>query len=260
MVLSSESEPFSGLRFASMGARPPGKPMPMLVNILLAMGKRCVRERAEHPCAEAVCLGGALAARLATLPDTPHRSLLMSMSWPRRAASSMAGSWLRRYSSRPRPCPGSPSTTCHPARRVVTERGFPVAVASSATATFFVASGIAGDCGRLVERIDARAVIAASASIGALTLATAGQLSELWQLYLSTWCLGFLQRCLRARAVTTVVARWFNVRRALAFSIASTGLSFGGIWWRRWWRWQSSGWASRSGALARARNVGVSCR
>jgi len=54
--------------------------MPMLVNILLADGKRCVRERAEHPCAEAVCLGGALAARLATLPDTPHRSLLMSMS------------------------------------------------------------------------------------------------------------------------------------------------------------------------------------
>jgi predicted MFS family arabinose efflux permease len=29
--------------------------------------------------------------------------------------------------------------------------------------------------------------------------------------------------------VTTLVARWFSARRALAFSIASTGLSFGGI-------------------------------
>ena len=29
--------------------------------------------------------------------------------------------------------------------------------------------------------------------------------------------------------LTTLVARWFNARRALAFSIAATGLSFGGI-------------------------------
>jgi NADPH-dependent 2,4-dienoyl-CoA reductase/sulfur reductase-like enzyme len=43
----------------------------------------------------------------------------------------------------------------------VAERGFPVSLASSATATFFIASGIGGViAGRLVERIDARFVIA----------------------------------------------------------------------------------------------------
>src|SRR5688572_23968202 len=66
----------------------------------------------------------------------------------------------------------------------VAEQGFPVSLASSATALFFVAGGIGGMiAGRLVDRIDARAVIVVAASIGALTLATAGLLSELWQLY-----------------------------------------------------------------------------
>ena len=43
----------------------------------------------------------------------------------------------------------------------VAEQGFPVGLASSATATFFVAGGIGGMiAGRLVDRIDARVVIA----------------------------------------------------------------------------------------------------
>src|SRR6476620_5778945 len=54
----------------------------------------------------------------------------------------------------------------------VAERGFPVSLASSATATFFIASGIGGVIsGRLVERIDARFVIATGATVGALALA-----------------------------------------------------------------------------------------
>src|SRR5262249_60824757 len=66
----------------------------------------------------------------------------------------------------------------------VAERGFPVALASSATATFFIASGIGGAiAGRLVERIDARIVIATSAAAGALALASVGVLSDVWQLY-----------------------------------------------------------------------------
>ena len=57
----------------------------------------------------------------------------------------------------------------------VAEQGFPVGLASSATATFFTAGSIGGViAGRLVDRIDARIVIATGASIGALTLATAG--------------------------------------------------------------------------------------
>jgi MFS family permease len=112
----------------------------------------------------------------------------------------------------------------------VAEQGFPVGLASSATATFFVAGGIGGMiAGRLVDRIDARIVIVVGASIGALALASAGLLRELWQLYAFHIVFGLCHGASGLVPVTTVVARWFSVRRALAFSIASTGLSFGGI-------------------------------
>ena len=112
----------------------------------------------------------------------------------------------------------------------VAERGFPVSLASSATATFFIASGIGGVIsGRLVERIDARFVIATGATIGALALASVGSLRELWQLYAFHVVFGLCHGASGLVPLTTLVARWFSARRALAFSIASTGLSFGGI-------------------------------
>jgi sugar phosphate permease len=112
----------------------------------------------------------------------------------------------------------------------VSERGFPVALASSATATFFLASGIGGAVsGRLVDRVDARIVIAVNASIGAIVLGSVGLLRETWQLFLFHVVFGFVHGSSGLVPVTTVLARWFNVRRALAFSLASTGLSLGGI-------------------------------
>jgi MFS family permease len=112
----------------------------------------------------------------------------------------------------------------------VAEKGFPVALASTATAMFFIAGGIGGAiAGRLVDRIDARIVIAVGASVAALTLASAGQLRELWQLYAFHVVFGLFYGASGLVPVTTVVARWFSARRALAFSIASTGLSLGGI-------------------------------
>jgi MFS family permease len=112
----------------------------------------------------------------------------------------------------------------------VAERGFPVSLASSATATFFIAGGIGGVIsGRLVERIDARFVIATGAIVGALALASVGSLRELWQLYAFHVVFGLCHGASGLVPLTTLVARWFSARRALAFSIASTGLSFGGI-------------------------------
>ena len=59
-----------------------------------------------------------------------------------------------------------------PVGRLRRRAGFPVSLASSATAVFFVAGGIGGMiAGRLVDRIDARVVIVVAASIGALALA-----------------------------------------------------------------------------------------
>lgn len=112
----------------------------------------------------------------------------------------------------------------------VAERGFPVALASSATGTFFLASGIGGAIsGRLVDRIDARLVVAVNASIGAIALASVGLLYQPWQLFLFHIVFGFAHGSSGLVPVTTVLARWFDVRRALAFSIASMGLSLGGI-------------------------------
>jgi MFS family permease len=112
----------------------------------------------------------------------------------------------------------------------VAERGFPVALASSATAAFFIAGGIGGMiAGRLVDRLDARIVIATGACIGAAALATVGLLREVWQLFAFHILFGLAHGATGLVPVTTVIARWFNVRRSLAFSIGSTGLSLGGI-------------------------------
>lgn len=112
----------------------------------------------------------------------------------------------------------------------VAERGFPVALASSATASFFLAAGIGGvAAGRLVDRFDARLVISAGATLGSLALAAVGALHAPWQLFAFYVVLGIAHGTCGLVPVTTVIARWFNVHRSLAFSIGSTGLSLGGI-------------------------------
>ncbi|HWE22119.1 MAG TPA: MFS transporter [Hyphomicrobiaceae bacterium] len=112
----------------------------------------------------------------------------------------------------------------------VAERGFPVALASSATATFFLAAGVAGvAAGWLVDRVDARLVISGGAALAALALASAGTLHATWQLFAFHVVFGLAHGTCGLVPVTTVIARWFNVHRSLAFSIGSTGLSLGGI-------------------------------
>lgn len=112
----------------------------------------------------------------------------------------------------------------------VAERGFPVGLASSATATFFIAAGLGGLLtGRLLERLDVRFLITGGVLLGTLTLALAGALTAVWQLYLFHVALGLAHGIAGLVPVTTVIARWFNVRRSLALSIGTTGLSLGGI-------------------------------
>jgi MFS family permease len=112
----------------------------------------------------------------------------------------------------------------------VAEKGFPVALASSATASFFIAAGIAGvAAGWLADRIDVRLVISGGATVAALALASVGVLDAIWQLFAFHLVLGFAHGMCGLVPITTVIARWFTVRRALAFSIGSTGLSLGGI-------------------------------
>lgn len=112
----------------------------------------------------------------------------------------------------------------------VSQRGFSVSVASNATAVFFVAAGVAGVfAGQLVDRFDPRYVIIGAATTSSLALLSIGVLTETWQLFAFYAVFGFAYGGCGLVPTTTLVARWFDRRRALALSIASTGLSLGGV-------------------------------
>src|SRR5215472_4294050 len=78
----------------------------------------------------------------------------------------------------------------------VAERGFPVALTSGATASFFIASGAGGViAARLMDRADARLIMICGACVSALALGMLGLLQRPWQLYafhlLFGFCYGF---------------------------------------------------------------------
>jgi MFS family permease len=112
----------------------------------------------------------------------------------------------------------------------IAERGFPVGLTSGATASFFVASGLGGVlAGRLMDRVDARMIIILGACGSAIALGCTGLLRRPSELYAFHLIFGFCYGFCGLVPATTIVARWFEARRALALSIASTGLSLGGV-------------------------------
>jgi len=113
---------------------------------------------------------------------------------------------------------------------LVNERGFPVAVASSAVSLFFLVSGVSGIViGALLEKHDVRLIITTGAILASLSLFSLSYVSEIWQLYLVYFVFGIGFSASGILPATTLVARWFNRGRARALSIASTGLSIGGV-------------------------------
>ena len=110
------------------------------------------------------------------------------------------------------------------------ERGWPVASISLATTLYFIVGGVVGlVVARIIARRDVRFVIVAGGVLGAVALALLGQVEERWQLYAvyAVFAVGFAAAGLVP--MTTVVTRWYHVRRSVALSVASTGLSAGGI-------------------------------
>ncbi len=113
---------------------------------------------------------------------------------------------------------------------LVNERGFPVAVASSAVSLFFLVSGVSGlVIGALLEKHDVRIIITTGALLASLSLFSLACVSEIWQLYLAYFVFGIGFSASGILPATTLVARWFNRGRARALSVASTGLSIGGV-------------------------------
>lgn len=113
---------------------------------------------------------------------------------------------------------------------LVVGRGFPVSAVSSAIAAFFVASGFGGLlAGHLLTRSDPRWTIVAGGVVGAVALRLLGAVEELWQLYAVYGLFGLGHACCTLVPATTLVTRWFTENRSIALSVASTGLSVGGI-------------------------------
>lgn len=110
------------------------------------------------------------------------------------------------------------------------ERGWDISTVSLATTAFFLVSGVIGlVVARLIARHDVRYVMVGGALLAGGALAVLGQVREQWQLFAvySVFAVGWAGSGLVP--VTTLVTRWFHARRGVALSIASTGLSAGGI-------------------------------
>lgn len=110
------------------------------------------------------------------------------------------------------------------------ERGWDVTALSLATTLFFLVGGVSGVfIARLIAAHDLRFVMITGALLAGAMLALLGQVQEQWQLFVVYgvfavgWAAGGLV------PVSTVVTRWYHRRRSVALSIASTGLSMGGI-------------------------------
>jgi MFS family permease len=110
------------------------------------------------------------------------------------------------------------------------EKGWPLSTISLATTMFFVVGGFVGVfVARWIARWDVRFVIVGGGVVGGIALAGLGRVEEQWQLFVvyAVFACGWAAAGLVP--ATTVVTRWFHTRRSVALSVASTGLSAGGI-------------------------------
>lgn len=113
---------------------------------------------------------------------------------------------------------------------LISERNFPPTVASTAISVFFLASGFSGLwVASLLEKYDIRITITAGGLFAGIALLLIGMVTRVWELY-TVYALFGVGFCASSMLpATTLVARWFRKKRAFALSIASTGLSIGGV-------------------------------
>ncbi|MCW9032959.1 MAG: MFS transporter [Rhodospirillales bacterium] len=115
-------------------------------------------------------------------------------------------------------------------RALVAERGFSVNLVSFATAFFFISGGAIGlIIARLIDRFDPRFTLSGGACIAGLGLFLIGKVTEPWQLFAAyfVFAVGFSGSAFVPG--TTLVARWFAKKRSIAISLATSGLSMGGV-------------------------------
>jgi MFS family permease len=107
----------------------------------------------------------------------------------------------------------------------------PLASLSFAVSLFFIAGGIAGIyVARLMDRVDIRWIMVGGALTGGIALAGVGFVDRLPALYAMFILFGLGNTGVSLVVSTTLITRWFpGPERAVALSVASTGLSLGGV-------------------------------
>ena len=107
---------------------------------------------------------------------------------------------------------------------------FDVQTASFAVSLFFLSGGVTGLwVAKWVQDYDPRICISAGAVISCLALSSLAFVQQIWQLYLAFMLFGVGFSASSLIPATTLVTRWFHRKRAMALSVASTGLSLGGV-------------------------------
>ena len=113
---------------------------------------------------------------------------------------------------------------------ITDEQGFSTGSVSFATSLYFVVSAIAGRMiAPVIETRDVRYVVAVGGVVSALGIWLIGQSTSLLTLYPSYFLFAIGAGFTGLVPATTLVTRWFQVRRSVALSVASTGLSVGGL-------------------------------
>ncbi len=110
------------------------------------------------------------------------------------------------------------------------ELGWSVSSISLATTFFFLVGGVSGiPIAKLIAKHDVRIMIIGGATLAAVALFSMRFVEQRWQLFVAYGFYALGWSASGMGPVTTVVTRWFHVRRASALAVASTGLSMGGI-------------------------------
>ena len=110
------------------------------------------------------------------------------------------------------------------------ERQWSVSSISLATTLFFLVGGISGVwIAKFIARHDVRIMVLGGATLATIALFSMRFVEQRWQLFAVYIFYSLGWSASGMGPITTVVTRWFHVRRASALAIASTGLSMGGI-------------------------------
>lgn len=107
---------------------------------------------------------------------------------------------------------------------------FTVEIASLAVSVFFLSGGLNGLLvAKILDRFDPRVCITLGAIISGLSLTALAYVDQTWQLFCVYIFFGMGFSASALIPATSIVTRWFRHKRAVALSIASTGLSLGGV-------------------------------